>query len=356
MNKLDFVKIVEELRTKRAYQNYVEVRDSVFQMLDNGEARRGKTASAYWRQELAGLEYMFDASPLIIERLRHHCFHLTGLREYEYRDHHASRNGPKLEKRLLSLKKKDVHGLLVPESSMLGGFGFKIEDALYNVDTLRFYESLLVMDDRGLLHEFRNHSKRLTVLEIGAGWGGLAYSFKTLFPDVTYVIVDLPGSILFGATYIKTLFPLARVFVSDGKKTFSSMKDALEYDFIFFPHFMWPDIEFVKADLVMNMASFQEMTTGQVENYIATCAKREYPYLYSNNRNCSPNNNELSTVSSIMGKYYTIITDNEGLDSSHRGSTFTMFLERIHGFLSRKKVRDTIYNYHHLVGRLISKT
>lgn len=351
MNKSDFIIKVEELRAKSAYKNYEEVRDNVFAMLDNGQASAGKTASAYWRQELAGLEYMFDASPLIVEHLRHHCFHLTGLREYEYRDHHASRSAPKLAKRLLSLKKKDVHGLLVPESPMLGGFGYTIESTLYNVDTLRFYESLLTLDEAGILDQFRKPAKHLTVLEIGAGWGGLAYSFKTLFPNTTYVIVDLPGSILFGATYIKTLFPWARVFVSDGKTTLSSMKDALTYDFIFFPHFMWQDLDFLKADLVMNMASFQEMTTKQVESYIATCAKRGYPFVYSNNRNRSPNNEELSNVSAILGKYYTITTDIEDA-KKQQGSALATALGRMRDFTTRKKSRDVIHNYRHIVGTL----
>ena len=61
-----------------------------------------------------------------------------------------------------------------------------------------------------MLDEIRAPGRKL-VWEIGAGWGGFAYQFKTLFPDVTYVIVDLPELFLFSATYLMTLFPEAKV-------------------------------------------------------------------------------------------------------------------------------------------------
>ena len=48
-------------------------------------------------------------------------------------------------------------------------------------------------------------------LEIGAGWGGFAYQFKTLFPKTTYVVVDFPELFLFSASYLVTVFPEAKV-------------------------------------------------------------------------------------------------------------------------------------------------
>src|SRR5690606_25036470 len=105
--------------------------------------------------------------------------------------------------------------LLVPEAEALGGFGYSIGGQLYNVDTLKYFEVLVGMRRAGLLDPFARAASpdgldaggrsagtttssgdaatgaaRRLVWEIGGGWGGFAYQFKTLFPDVTYVIVD----------------------------------------------------------------------------------------------------------------------------------------------------------------------
>lgn len=347
MNKSDFIKNIDILRKSHAYQIYQEVRDRVFLMLQNAQTHDKSAASAYWRQELAGFEYMFDASPLIIDKLRHHCYHLTGLKEYDYRNHH-SRGAPKLAKLLTALRQQDRNNVLVPESPLLGGFGFMIDGALYNVDTLKFYESLLVLDDGHALDQFRTSERRRMVLEIGAGWGGFSYAFKTLFPHTTYVIIDLPGSILFGATYLRTVFPSARVFVSDGNKAPSSMKEALEYDFLFFPNFMWPDLKFLKADLVVNIASFQEMTEQQVEQYIAQCVEHGYPYLYSNNRDTNPNNPELSCVSRIIEKYYTIASNRPGGQYLFYRRPF---LSRMRAVMSGQK-KNNNHGYRHIMAEI----
>ena len=74
-------------RMTNAYENYLEVREAVLKMIGNcpEEARPSK----YWQEEIAGFDHMFDASPLIIEKLRRHSYHLTGLHDYEYRSHHG---------------------------------------------------------------------------------------------------------------------------------------------------------------------------------------------------------------------------------------------------------------------------
>src|SRR5262249_56170589 len=78
---------VDALGHSARYRTYERVRDWVMTVKDLEAARREEThaPSQYWREELSGFEYLLDASPLIIEKLRHHTFHVTGLRPYEYR-------------------------------------------------------------------------------------------------------------------------------------------------------------------------------------------------------------------------------------------------------------------------------
>ena len=179
------------LRESVAYRNYSFVRDRVIDMRAAAEQVPGYQPSAYWEEELANFDYMLDASPLIIDKLRHHSFHITGLRVYDYRSNRDRWRERFIEKRRALLK----HGqreLLVPEWRPLGGFGFEIEGELYNIDTLKFFEVLTALDRGSVLDEFRNNAERRMVWEIGAGWGGFPYQFKSLCPNVTYVITDFP--------------------------------------------------------------------------------------------------------------------------------------------------------------------
>jgi len=303
MTKNEFAKLVGDAKGSLAYQNYLDVREAVWRMIEN--CPREAAPSKYWQEEISGFDYMFDASPLIMQKLRHHSYHLTGLYDYAYRKHH-SRNAVKFSERLKLLKSLDRNNLLVSESPLLGGFGHEINGMLFNVDTVKFYESLIVLDKSGLLDQFKKTNGKKFVLEIGSGWGGFAYQFKTLFPKVIYALVDFPETMLFSATYLKTLFPEKKVFLSDGSRASISNLKIENYDFIFMPHYAWGGWNFRAPDLILNQASFQEMTTAQADKYIKEAKKWGVPNIYSWNRDHSPNNPELSAVSSILSKYYNI--------------------------------------------------
>ena len=122
---------VEASRSAPTYRAYLEVRERVLDMMEEAE-RLASRPSGYWTEEVAGLEYMLDASPLVIDRLRHHCYHLTGLLQYEYRDHHSMRRA-EFAGKLAALSALDGDGVLVPESPFLGGFGHVIDGRLVNL-------------------------------------------------------------------------------------------------------------------------------------------------------------------------------------------------------------------------------
>jgi hypothetical protein len=115
----------------------------------------------------------------------------------------------RFEARLRRLTELEGDALLVPEPPALGGFGYEIDGALYNADTLRFFEVLIALERGAVLDEIRTPGRKV-VWEIGAGSGGLAYQFKTLFPEVTYVIVDRPERLEISAKYLTTVFPEAK--------------------------------------------------------------------------------------------------------------------------------------------------
>jgi putative sugar O-methyltransferase len=271
------------------------------------ESESSTVPSEYWKEEIKGFEYMFDASPLIVNRLREHCYHLTGVHSYVYRGHHAHKKGMFAEK-LNSLRELDPTGeLFVPESPELGGFGHNLDGALVNIDTLKFYESLIAMNKGGLLEPLRDsHGGRKIVVEIGGGWGGFAYQMKSLLPDTCYVIVDLPQTLLFSAVYLMTLFPDSRSFIYGDSLSSGISEDLNSYDFIFLPHFSINQNILPNIDLTINMVSFQEMTDEQVLDYVRWSWQCGSPFLYSHNRGKSPHNTQLSSdVDSLISRGYT---------------------------------------------------
>ena len=334
---------VDTLSQGAAFSAYEQVRERVLLMKDRERAGLSSVSrpSDYWREELANFEYMLDASPLIIDKLRHHCYHITGLRVYDYRSNRDEAR-ELFEEKLGALIKVGGADLLVPEAPDLGGFGFEIDRALYNLDTLKFYEALIALKNGAVLSDFLEGNERRVVWEIGAGWGGFAYQFKTLCPNVTYIVSDLPELFLFSAVYLMSAFPDATVrFLGDGSPG-DSPDDWCEADFVFVPNTMLDAVSPERLDLVVNMVSFQEMTSQQVRNYVNRAYDLGSPYLYSLNRERSAYNRQLSGVRPIIQECfwpheipvlpvpYTQMLGEAGLSKS-RGRKLARLLRRLVG-------------------------
>ena len=285
-----------------AFEVYRQVRDEVVRMQSYDPGRRD-APSRYWTGELEHIDYLFDASPLVIRKLRQHAFHITGVRPYDYRG--AGEQRTYLERRLRALEAlAGGSDLLLGDHEALGGFGYAIDGRRHNVDTLKFFEVLAGMKRAGQLELFGDGDRRRMVVEIGGGWGGFAYQFRTLFPQTTYVVVDFPEMFLFSATYLMTVFPGANVrFWSEAGRTFDNWQEA---DFIFVPSWNADALRDARPDLLVNLVSFQEMTARQVEAYVGLGAATGCPLLYSLNRDRSPHNEEIDSVSAIVSHHYDL--------------------------------------------------
>lgn len=292
-----------ELTAAPAWKNYQRVRDAVLRMNELGERGADASPSKYWREELTNFEYMLDASPMVIDRLRQHTHHVTGLRVYDYRTNRTVARERFVEK-LQALRKRGGEEPIVPESRALGGFGFDVDGELFNIDTLKFYEALVALRDGAVLDDLRQASERRLVWEIGGGWGGMAYQFKTACPGATYVISDFPELFLFSATYLMTLFPEASVRFFGGSEPAALFEGWEDVDFVFVPNYWLTELQPPRVDLAINMVSFQEMTEAQVDGYVRRAFDMETPFLYSLNRERSAYNTEIESVSEIIARHY----------------------------------------------------
>jgi hypothetical protein len=293
---------IDRLASSQPYAGYERARAEVYAMLDDAQTaeRAHGDPSEYWAEELANIEYLFDASPLVIDKLRHHAYHITGVWPYHYRSG-RDRSKRQHEVKLEALDALGHEELWVPEAPALGGFGFDLDRGLVNVDTLKFYEALIALACAEALPMSAHLDRRFVVWEIGAGWGGFAHAFKSLFPDTTVVISDLPQTMLLSATYLMALFPEATFVFDNGSGVDES---AFEQDFVFVPAHRPGNVTPPHVDLVVNTVSFQEMTTEQVDAYAAQARALRATAVYSLNRERSVYNPELAGVTEILGKYF----------------------------------------------------
>lgn len=330
-----------------AVRAFHEVRDAVLRIKARSAGASGKTGegtpSDYWQEELANIDYLIEASPLIVRKLRHHAFQITGIRPYDYRIQDDPRREA-FESRLNALIERGGEELVVPEHEALGGFGYRLPRGLFNVDTLKFLEVLLGMKRAGVLDVLRN-TARPTVLEIGAGWGGFAYQLKTLIPGARYAIVDFPELFLFSATYLRTVFPEARFSILGQGGDDSGLADA---DFVFIPHADTARVSELAPDVTVNMVSFQEMTSEQVRAYAALAHASGCPWLYSLNRERSRYNAQLTSVSECLVPYYEL-RDVAVLDTSYMTAMKKPAKPKAGG--PRKLDAPNEFTYRHIAGR-----
>jgi len=285
------IKINQETDAFRTYQRIIPFFKDMLE-------KDTESPSQYWTQEISGFDYMFDASPLIINKMRHHCYHLTGERDYAYRDHHLYKSD-QFKSKLELLDSIAQKKLFISEPNILGGFGFRFDGKMINKDTLKFYECMIALERSRILDDLVLKSENFTTCEIGGGWGGFAYHFCSLFPKAKYVLVDLPQTLIFSYIFLTEAFPNKKVKLYEYEE-----KSLTESDILLIPNGSFEKFS-EKLDLGVNICSFQEMTTQQIVNYVKKLSDSNCKYMYSLNRNLNKNNDSLDQpVELLISKYF----------------------------------------------------
>jgi putative sugar O-methyltransferase len=163
----------------------------------------------------------------------------------------------------------------------LGGFGYEMRGELYNEDTLRFFAALVALQDGALLADYRHATQRRLVWEIGGGWGGFAYQFKTVCPNVTYLITGIPEVLLVSAVYLTALFPAARCRFYDESAGDGLWDDWESLDFVFVPESAVPTLRPPRLDLAVDIMTLVQMRPERVCAHIRRAFDSESRYFYS---------------------------------------------------------------------------
>jgi hypothetical protein len=179
----------------------------------------------------------------------------------------AARNGIHVER-----WERIAHGLpvrcLYSPPHCCGETGELRQGIIVNHDTAAYQERVGLIHDTGLLQWLDAVSARrgeLRILEIGGGYGALAFWFKSAFRNCSYTIIDLPECLLYPALYLSLSLPDQRVSVG--------RLDEVRFGLRFLPNYMAHAVG-EAFDLVINTLSLSEMSELQIRNYAELIAGR----------------------------------------------------------------------------------
>ena len=159
---------------------------------------------------------------------------------------------------------------VVSPPPMFGEIGWKVGNTTINFDTYSYQERITILYETGVLGWLSDIAQRkgyITILEIGGGYGALAYYLSQIFPTCRYLLVDLPESLLWSSVYLKIANPAVKHTIYDGSNRDSLLGSEPGYSFV--PNYMFDDLldTTTGVDLAVNTLSFHEMTSAQVSNY-----------------------------------------------------------------------------------------
>lgn len=260
----------DERRAARAWATYTELRPRMVLM----KSAAGVTTT------MPELQPLWDATPEMLMRLRHFGACVGGSRPSDYVD--VSEEGKRqFRAQLRKLRDDAGDDLLVPEPRRFGCFGFARDGNVHTADTLRYFEVLSALRLAMALPSSASVRTRTVVWEIGGGWGGLAYQFKTLFPQVTYVLSAHPDQLLLSATYLSVLFPRAVIRFYGECSDKELWRNLKKVDFVFVPDTVVGSIGLQSLDLVIDLMALEPMARPAAEDHVRSAFNLGAPFFYS---------------------------------------------------------------------------
>jgi putative sugar O-methyltransferase len=291
-------------------------------------------ASAMWQDNVDAFRYLLDGDDLTpFETLRQHTHHITAdpgrkLDWFVYQ--HSSvirRLADRLEGNLVERvvargdsRRARAHHFgrwlraarlpsvvldAVVEPPSLGGGEIPssvVNGRPYNFETARFLFVIANVLDWGALSLDR---PGLRILDLGSGWGGLAYFLRRIFPSSHLTLVDLPETFIFSMPYLIFTDPDKTFYVpSDGIGNPAAAGTA---DYAFYSPAILERFADRTFDLIVNTGSMAEMTEAQVAYYIGQIKRIGKGAFYSLNEDRQSRNDELRNLTGMLEREFRIV-------------------------------------------------
>ncbi len=170
-----------------------------------------------------------------------------------------------------ALEELDVDGFLKTESEpSIGGSSDQeiFEGRAVSLDFLQSVEEAYLLRQAWAMAGKSGHPR--LIVELGAGYGRLAYVCRKMMPECTYVILDLPEALICSSSWLSRVLPGEVVTYSNSRvlNNFSRDKLLSEKVWTLGAH----QIEMIKdsaVDVFVNIYSFAEMPMECINNYFS---------------------------------------------------------------------------------------
>lgn len=261
--------------------------------------------SVYWSKYCERLRYLMGLEEHHFARLRDHTWQITGdiYSRYMSPQVHSYRSTLQSSFTALWDELPVDYRLDEPERT----FGIDFDGHVLNTDLLRYQQLIVAMYREGLFKSVDSETK--TFLEIGGGYGGLAHQVARCLGSCLgrYVIIDLPEVLLLSASYLAIHNEVDEVWLYDpaSPETTVDQLRAGPARFILIPNYRLDLLTDMPVDIALNVASFQEMTSWQVTEYLSAIVGNLTGTLVSFNRPFNYEaNEELEDLRSLLDRYY----------------------------------------------------
>lgn len=129
-----------------------------------------------------------------------------------------------------------------------------------------------------IISRILKNSNKPSVLEIGGGFGGMAYFLLRDSPNLTYIDVDIPENLALASFYLLSAFP-DKKFALYGEIDIDNL-NPLEWDAILLPNFALKKIPSGSIELFFNSYSLSEMSLETVHEYFKHIDRITKKYIY----------------------------------------------------------------------------
>jgi len=292
----------------RIRQIKVDIRAMLQERRNDATRNGGPPAGRYWSEHCRAFAYLMDLPEQHFADIRLHTYHLTADTYLGY-EMFANRDAFRCsyDARVVT---DDIPAYLILNEPA-GGIGFRYPDGRFlNHDIARYQRAVNALWRCAEVVNLRMTSthRRISILEIGGGYGAMAYHLHRILPGSTYIIVDLPETLLLTASYLTLHNPDKQVYLYDPRDPTRIEDPELRYDFILVPPWRLWELCRWQFDLAINMHSFQEMSGEEVRDYVRFIAGTLKPCgaMYSENRDTQPGNDELESVTGLLAQRFSL--------------------------------------------------
>lgn len=287
------------------------IKKEVLAMLEERQAFNCKwtslfSPSKYWSDFCSYFDYILALPEEYFSKLRLHTYHITGDNYQRY--YFGNSDEFMSAKDLFKLTKGIPSEYVINEPE--SGIGFHYcGDRFVSRDIVGCQIVINTLYRNNLLPRFwENRQQKHYILDIGAGYGALAHHLSNICGNCTYIIIDLPETLLFSGSYLSLLNPQKKIYFycKNDFQEFIRSGTIGSYDFVLLPNYRLSSLVDLQFDLVISVASLQEMREDQVVMYLDFVQRTCKGVFYSSNRDRQPRNSELSNLSVLLRQRFEL--------------------------------------------------